>query len=150
MSIRKMIALHPDVQGHVNQPLGDAAHHLMYCARMCVSCADACAAEEQDMRQRQKRHDRSIERPEHRRTPFLAGDESDDDSDTEGDCNPKKNHERPITLDVSHLIFFAFARLAATRPFHRLYHRGGRVDPSHRPQPLLIYSYPRIVAAIGQ
>ena len=51
MSIRKMIGLHPDVAGHVNQPLGDAAHHLMYCARMCLSCADACAAEEMDMRQ---------------------------------------------------------------------------------------------------
>ena len=51
MSIRKMIALHPDVQGHVNQPLGDAAHHLMYCARMCLSCADACAAEKMDMRE---------------------------------------------------------------------------------------------------
>ena len=50
MSIRKMIALHPDVAGHVNQPLGDAAHHLMYCARMCLSCADACAAEKMDMR----------------------------------------------------------------------------------------------------
>jgi len=50
MSIRKMIALHPDVAGHVNQPLADAAHHLMYCARMCVSCADACAAEKMDMR----------------------------------------------------------------------------------------------------
>jgi hypothetical protein len=51
MSIRKMIALHPDVAGHVNQPLADAAHHLMYCARMCLSCADACAAERKDMRQ---------------------------------------------------------------------------------------------------
>ena len=49
MSIRKMIALHPDVAGHVNQPLGDAAHHLMYCAKMCLSCADACAAEKMDM-----------------------------------------------------------------------------------------------------
>jgi len=45
MSIRKMIALHPDAAGHVNQPLADAAHHLMYCARMCLSCADSCAAE---------------------------------------------------------------------------------------------------------
>src|SRR5678815_2265337 len=35
MSIRKMIGLHPDVAGHVNQPLGDAAHHLMYCAHVC-------------------------------------------------------------------------------------------------------------------
>lgn len=51
MSIRKMIALHPLVGGHVNQALGDAAHHLMYCARMCVSCADACSAEQEDMRQ---------------------------------------------------------------------------------------------------
>ena len=51
MSIRKMISLHPGVEGHVNQPLGDAAHHLMYCARMCLSCADACAAEPMDMRQ---------------------------------------------------------------------------------------------------
>lgn len=51
MSIRKMIALHPDVRDHVNQPLGDAAHHLMYCARMCMSCADACLAEEMDMTQ---------------------------------------------------------------------------------------------------
>ena len=33
MSIRKMIALHPDVKGHVNQPLGDAVHHAMYCAQ---------------------------------------------------------------------------------------------------------------------
>ena len=51
MSIRKMIALHPDVQGHVNQALADAAHHLMYCARMCVSCADACVAEAMEMTQ---------------------------------------------------------------------------------------------------
>ena len=28
MSIRKMIALHPDVAGHVNQPLGDAAQYI--------------------------------------------------------------------------------------------------------------------------
>ena len=51
MSIRKMIALHPDVQGHVNQPLGDAVHHAMYCAKMALSCADACAAENMDMSQ---------------------------------------------------------------------------------------------------
>jgi len=49
MSIRKMIALHPDVQGSVNQPLGDAVHHAMYCAKMCLSCADACTAEDMDM-----------------------------------------------------------------------------------------------------
>jgi hypothetical protein len=51
MSIRKMIALHPAAQGHVNQPLGDAVHHAMYCAKMCLSCADACAAEPMDMKQ---------------------------------------------------------------------------------------------------
>jgi len=51
MSIRKMIALHPQAQGHVNQPLGDAVHHAMYCAKMCLSCADACLAEPMDMTQ---------------------------------------------------------------------------------------------------
>ena len=51
MSIRKMISLHPAVQGHVNQPLGDAVHHAMYCAKMCLSCADACSAEPMDMTQ---------------------------------------------------------------------------------------------------
>ena len=43
MSIRKMISLHPKASG--NQALGDAVHHLMYCAKMCASCADACLAE---------------------------------------------------------------------------------------------------------
>ena len=53
MSIRKMISLHPDVvkSGHVNQALGDAVHHAMYCAKMCLSCADACSAEAMDMSQ---------------------------------------------------------------------------------------------------
>lgn len=53
MSIRKMIALHPDVtaSGHVNDALGLAVHHAMYCAKMCLSCADACAAEDMDMAQ---------------------------------------------------------------------------------------------------
>ena len=53
MSIRKMIALHPDVveSGHVNDALGQAVHHAMYCAKMCLSCADACAAEDMDMSQ---------------------------------------------------------------------------------------------------
>ena len=51
MSIRKMIALHPDVvkDGHVNNALGDAVHHAMYAAKMCLSCADACVAEPMDM-----------------------------------------------------------------------------------------------------
>ena len=51
MSIRKMISLHPDVDGHQNQPLADAVHHAMYCAKMCLSCADACLAEDMDMTQ---------------------------------------------------------------------------------------------------
>jgi len=51
MSIRKMIALHPAAKEHVNQPLGDAVHHAMYCAKMCLSCADACMAEAMDMTQ---------------------------------------------------------------------------------------------------
>lgn len=53
MSIRKMISFHPDVKksGHVNDPLGDAVHHAMYCAKMCLSCADACSAEDMDMSQ---------------------------------------------------------------------------------------------------
>ena len=51
MSIRKQIALHPASKDHVNQALGDAVHHLMYCAKMCLSCADACMAEKMDMTQ---------------------------------------------------------------------------------------------------
>ncbi|HEU0309796.1 MAG TPA: four-helix bundle copper-binding protein [Sphingomicrobium sp.] len=51
MSIRKQIALHPASKEHLNQPLGDAVHHLMYCAKMCLSCADACMAEPHDMTQ---------------------------------------------------------------------------------------------------
>ena len=49
MSIRKMIALHPKDGG--NQALSDAVHHLMYCAKMSASCADACLAEGMDMAQ---------------------------------------------------------------------------------------------------
>lgn len=51
MSIQKMIALHPDVAGDVNEPLATAARHAMFCALMCTSCADACYAEDMDMRQ---------------------------------------------------------------------------------------------------
>ena len=49
MSIRKMISLHPGAKP--NTVLGDAAHHLMYSAKMTASCADACMAEEMDMTQ---------------------------------------------------------------------------------------------------
>jgi hypothetical protein len=50
MSIRKMIALHPE-GGDPDDPLSIAAHHAMFCAAMCTSCADACSAEDDDMRQ---------------------------------------------------------------------------------------------------
>ncbi len=51
MSIRKMIGLHPASAQHHNVALGDAVHHLMYCAKMCLSCADSCMAEPMDMTQ---------------------------------------------------------------------------------------------------
>ena len=51
MSIHKMIAAHPDVAGNLNEALATAARHAMFCAVICTSCADACAAEAMDMRQ---------------------------------------------------------------------------------------------------
>jgi hypothetical protein len=53
MSIQKMISEHPDVvaSGHVNEPLGQAVKHAMYCSAICNSCADACLAEDMDMSQ---------------------------------------------------------------------------------------------------
>ena len=45
MSIKEMIAEHPHVAGHTNDPLGDAVRHAMYCAAITNSCADACAGE---------------------------------------------------------------------------------------------------------
>ena len=51
MSIAKMIALHPDVAGDINDALATAARRAMFCDLMCSSCADACVAEEMDMRQ---------------------------------------------------------------------------------------------------
>lgn len=55
MSIAKMIASHPDVAaekgGSFNEALATAVKHAMYCAAICNSCADACAAEEMDMHQ---------------------------------------------------------------------------------------------------
>ena len=46
MSIKEMIAEHPDVAGHENEILGTAVRHALYCAAIANSCADACAAEE--------------------------------------------------------------------------------------------------------
>ena len=45
MSIKEMIAEHPDVAGHLNEALGQAVRHAMYCAAIANACADACAAE---------------------------------------------------------------------------------------------------------
>jgi hypothetical protein len=51
MSIQEMIKLHPDVHGEVNETLAKAARHAMFCSALCTSCADACSAEQMDMRQ---------------------------------------------------------------------------------------------------
>ncbi|MGP1354191.1 MAG: four-helix bundle copper-binding protein [Parasphingopyxis sp.] len=51
MSIAEMIKSHPDVAGHLNEPLATAIRHAMFCAAICNSCADACSAEDGDMRQ---------------------------------------------------------------------------------------------------
>lgn len=51
MSLAKMISLHPDVHGNLNELLATAARHSMFCASMCTACADACSAEKMDMRQ---------------------------------------------------------------------------------------------------
>lgn len=51
MSLHKMIALHPEVGEDVGDQLVTAARHAMLCAQMCVACADACLAEQMDMRQ---------------------------------------------------------------------------------------------------
>lgn len=50
MSIQKMISEHPSVGSDYNEALGEAVKHAMYCAAICNSCADACSAEEMDMR----------------------------------------------------------------------------------------------------
>ncbi|MFO7804357.1 MAG: four-helix bundle copper-binding protein, partial [Paracoccaceae bacterium] len=50
MSIKEMINEHPDVAGHMNEPLAEAVKHAMYCAAICNSCADACGAEDGDRR----------------------------------------------------------------------------------------------------
>jgi hypothetical protein len=51
MSIAKIIAAHPDVGGDLNEALALGVRHAMFCAAICTSCADACSAEEMDMRQ---------------------------------------------------------------------------------------------------
>ncbi|WP_202618055.1 hypothetical protein [Aureimonas leprariae] len=44
MSIEKMIGLHPDVAGDLNEALATAARHAMLCSLFCTSCADAASA----------------------------------------------------------------------------------------------------------
>lgn len=51
MSLEKMISLHPDVGGDADHALATAARHAMLCSLFCTSCADACLAEDMDMRQ---------------------------------------------------------------------------------------------------
>ena len=51
MSIEKMISEHPQVGSGYNGALGQAVKHALYCAAICNSCADACSAEDTDMRQ---------------------------------------------------------------------------------------------------
>lgn len=50
MSLEKMMALHPHAD-HRFDPLALAARHAGLCALFCTSCADACLAEDMDMRQ---------------------------------------------------------------------------------------------------
>ena len=50
MSIKEMIKEHPDVGADWSEQLGEAVKHAMYCAAICNSCADACSAEDGDMR----------------------------------------------------------------------------------------------------
>ena len=50
MSIKEMISEHPSVGSDYNEQLAEAVKHAMYCAAICNSCADACSAEEMDMR----------------------------------------------------------------------------------------------------
>ena len=49
MSIKEMIAEHPQVGERYNEQLGEAVKHAMYCAAIANSCADACSAEPDDM-----------------------------------------------------------------------------------------------------
>ncbi|WP_126173341.1 four-helix bundle copper-binding protein [Altericroceibacterium xinjiangense] len=49
MSLVKMVSLHPQVGGNVNETLVEASRHAMLCSLFCTSCADACVVEEMDM-----------------------------------------------------------------------------------------------------
>lgn len=45
--MNNMIAAHPAVQGSTNEVLIRATQEFYSCAQMCISCADACTAEDQ-------------------------------------------------------------------------------------------------------
>ena len=45
MSLKSMIAAHPHVDGHVNDPLEAAIEAARDCAVICAACADACIGE---------------------------------------------------------------------------------------------------------
>lgn len=46
MDLRSMIATHPDVQGSTADQLIASVEEAGRCAQVCLSCADACLAEE--------------------------------------------------------------------------------------------------------
>lgn len=50
MSLEKMMSLHPLAKREFDE-LALAARHAGLCSLMCTSCADACLAEDMDMRQ---------------------------------------------------------------------------------------------------
>ena len=46
MRAGEMIAAHPHVEGHLNDPLAKCIEECFNCAQICASCADACLGEE--------------------------------------------------------------------------------------------------------
>lgn len=46
MQVHQMISTHPDVRGSTNDVLIRAVEHMLECAQICQSCADACLAED--------------------------------------------------------------------------------------------------------
>ena len=49
MSVHRMIAPLPDVGWNSNDPLAIAGRHARFCAVICACCADACAAEDENL-----------------------------------------------------------------------------------------------------
>jgi len=46
MQAVKMISAHPNVQGNTNDVLASGIEDFYNCAQICISCADACLAED--------------------------------------------------------------------------------------------------------